>query len=60
MITTNKDLRKVLKEAEHRGWEFTSIRNHIRGTHVSGRIAIISKTPSDYRFIKNVVKDLKT
>ena len=60
MLTTNKDLRKILKEAEHRGWGFTSTKNHIRGAHVSGRIVVISKTPSDYRVLKNITKDLKT
>ena len=59
MLTSNKDLKKILKEAECRGWVFKRGRNHIKGKHRSGRTATISVTPSDNRVILNIKRDLR-
>lgn len=61
MLTNNKDLKKLLKDAMDRGWEFTkSGRGHIKGKHSSGKTATISVSPSDYRVLRNIEKDLRT
>lgn len=59
MLTSNKDLRKLLKSAEAAGWEFTHKNHHIKGKHPNGKTATISRSPSDGRAIKNIEKDLK-
>lgn len=59
MLTNNKDLNKLLKLAQGRGWEFTCKNNHIKGSHPSWGAATISRSPSDNRAIKNIKKDLK-
>lgn len=59
MLTTNKDLRTILKDAAQRGWEFTCKNNHIKGKHASGKTTTISRSPSDGRAIKNIERDLK-
>lgn len=61
MLTNNKDLKKILKDAQTRGWEFLkSPRGHIKGKHPSGKTATISVSPSDHRVLMNIEKDLRT
>ena len=59
MLTNQKDLRKVLKDAERCGWVFSRRNKHIKGVHPSGKIVSLSATPSDYRAIDNISKDLR-
>ena len=59
MITNNKELRNVLKTAEQQGWTFGRGKNHIKGTHTSGKTVTVSVSPSDARAINNIRKDLK-
>ena len=59
MLTTNKELRKLLKEARAHGWSFTRGRKHIKGVHVSGKTATIAATPSDWAALQNIRKDLQ-
>lgn len=55
-----KDLKRILREAEGKGWFFDWTKSaHIRGKHIDGvRIVFISSTPSDRRALHNVKKDL--
>ena len=59
VLTTNKDLRNVLKSAAQQGWEFECKNNHIKGKHPSGKTTTISRSPSDGRAIKNIMRDLR-
>ena len=59
MLTNHKELRNVLKGAEQQGWTFIRGKNHIKGTHSSGKTATVSVSPSDGRAINNIRKDLK-
>ena len=58
MITSHKDLRKILKEAEESGWKFKLGGKHIKGSHVSGKRVTVSLTPQDGRALKNIKRDL--
>ncbi len=61
MLTNNKELRKILKKAEKRGWVFTESQgSHIKGKHTTGKTTTISKSPSDFRVFMNIQKHLKT
>ena len=61
MLTNNKELRKILKDAEEQGWAFTKSRgNHIKGKHTTGKTATISVSPSDHRVLMNIERDLRT
>ena len=61
MLTNNKELRKILKDAEERGWEFTKSRGrHIKGKHTTGKTTTISVSPSDHRVLMNIERDLRT
>ena len=61
MLTSNKDLRKVLREAELRGWQFRGGgQTHIKGRHPSGKTATISCSPSDFRVLTYIKRDLRT
>ena len=59
MLTANKELKEILKEAEAQGWVFTKGNRHIKGKHLSGKTATISVSPSENRAIKNIKKDLR-
>jgi hypothetical protein len=59
MLTSDKKLRGLLKEAEGVGWVFEKRKRHIFGKHPSGQTATISSTPSDWRVLKNIQTDLK-
>lgn len=59
MLTNNKDLKKILKDAETQGWVFSKGIRHIKGKHPSGKTTTISVSPSDYRVLKNIQRDLR-
>lgn len=59
MFTSNKTLRKILRDAEAQGWVFTKGNRHIKGKHPTGQTATISVSPSDFRALKNIERDLK-
>lgn len=59
MLTGNKQLREMLKNAEREGWVFSRNRGHIKGKHPNGQTTTISVSPSDWRVLKNIQKDLK-
>ena len=58
-LTGNKDLKKLLKKAEETGWGFSTHRGHIKGKHPNGQTTTISRSPSDWRVLKNIQRDLK-
>ena len=60
-LTSNKELKKILREAEMRGWVFEKGANrHIRGKHADGVTqTTISASPSDHRAIQNIKRDLR-
>ena len=59
MLTNNKELKLLLKEAESQGWMFDRQRNHIKGKHPNGQTTTISVSPSDWRVLKNIQRDLR-
>lgn len=59
MLTNNKDLRKILKDAETQGWVFSKGIRHIKGKHPSGKTTTISVSPSDRRVFLNIQRDLR-
>ena len=60
MLTNNKELKKILKDAEGRGWAFIRSRGkHIKGKHTTGKTTTISVSPSDHRVLLNIQKDLR-
>lgn len=59
MLTANKQLKGMLKEAEATGWVFSKNKGHIKGKHPNGQTTTISVSPSDRRVLKNIQKDLK-
>jgi predicted RNA binding protein YcfA (HicA-like mRNA interferase family) len=60
-LTSNKELKKILREAELRGWAFErKSGRHIKGKHVDGVTSTtISVSPSDHHAIQNIKRDLK-
>jgi predicted RNA binding protein YcfA (HicA-like mRNA interferase family) len=58
MLTNNKTLKGILKDATQQGWQFDRHKNHIKGKHPDGKTTTISVSPSDNRAFKNIVKDL--
>jgi predicted RNA binding protein YcfA (HicA-like mRNA interferase family) len=48
MLTNNKELRRIIKEAEQRGWTFkrSGRGNHIKGIHPMGKTTTISISPT--------------
>jgi predicted RNA binding protein YcfA (HicA-like mRNA interferase family) len=59
MLTSNKELKKLLEEAEGYGWVFTKGNRHIKGRHPTGKTTTISISPSDRRALMNIKKDLR-
>jgi len=59
MLTNNKELREVLRDAGRYGWVFSKRNKHIKGTHPSGRTATVSVSPGDGRAILNIRRDLR-
>jgi hypothetical protein len=59
MLTANKDLRKILRKAEAKGWRFEKRTHHIVGKHADGvRMTTIAVSPSDHRALRNIKKYL--
>ena len=59
-ITSHKDLRLLLAEAEKAGWQFSKGRKHIKGIHTESRQTItIGQTPGDRKAVEQVKKYLK-
>jgi predicted RNA binding protein YcfA (HicA-like mRNA interferase family) len=59
MLTGDKVLREILKNAEREGWVFDRRKRHIIGKHPNGQTATISATPSDWRVTRNIQRDLR-
>lgn len=59
MLTGDKVLREILRNAERDGWVFSRNKGHIKGKHPNGQTATISVSPSDWRVTRNIQKDLK-
>jgi hypothetical protein len=58
-LTSNKDLRSLLRDAEQNGWTFSRKRKHIKGVRADGKIVTLGTTPSDWRALKNMQRDLR-
>jgi predicted RNA binding protein YcfA (HicA-like mRNA interferase family) len=57
---TNKDLRRLIRDARRRGWHATLTNGgHIRLTHPNGGLVHTSYTPSDHRSIRNLDAQLR-
>ena len=59
VLTNNKELKPILKDAIQRGWDFHRGNNHIKGKHPSGKTATVSISPGDKRAFKNIARDLR-
>lgn len=57
--SSNKDLNKLIHSFIKHGWELTAHRKHLKLSSPKGSKAIISKSPSDYRAISNIKRQLK-
>jgi predicted RNA binding protein YcfA (HicA-like mRNA interferase family) len=58
-LTNHKELKKIIREAQDKGWRFEKRGGHIIGKHVDGvRTTTMSVSPSDVRALKNVKKYL--
>jgi len=57
VLTTNKNLRHILKKAVDAGWSFKRGKKHIKGRR-GNEVVTLSATPSDVRCLKNIEKDL--
>jgi len=60
MLTNNKTLKGILKDATQQGWQFDRHKNHIKGKHPDGKTTTISVSPSDKRAFQNILRDLRT
>lgn len=58
-MPTKNELKKLLREAEMRGWVFDTGGKHIKGKHPNGQRATVSVSPSDHRALQNIKRDLK-
>jgi hypothetical protein len=60
MLTKDKDVRKLLRQAERAGWEFWPATNgHIRGRHPDSPVTTtLSCKVSDPRSLMNMKKQL--
>lgn len=60
MLSSCKDLKKLLREAEGVGWSFVrSNGGHIIGKHSDGiRRTTISTSASEFRALQNIRRDL--
>lgn len=56
----SKDLKRLLREAERKGWRVEQRRKHYQAKHMDGvRLVTISLSPSDHRALQNIRKDLE-
>lgn len=59
-LTTSKDVNNLIKEAQSQGWIVTPTRNsHLRWTSPKGGFFFSSSTPSDFRVVHKIKKDLR-
>ena len=60
MKITNRDLRRIVRDAEARGWTCDLTRKgHLKLRHPSGAIVIAAWSPSDHRALKNLEARLR-
>lgn len=59
MLTNNRELKKILRDAEGNGWTFEKRTRHIFGKHPNGQTATIAVSPSDRRAYQNILHYLK-
>jgi predicted RNA binding protein YcfA (HicA-like mRNA interferase family) len=59
-LTTSKDVNNLIKEAERQGWLIVMTRNsHLKWTSPTGAFFFSSSTPSDWRVVMKITKDLR-
>jgi hypothetical protein len=60
-LTTDKDVNAVLSELFASGWRYTDSGKHIKlfSPQVSSGFIVISKTPSDYRAVRNIRQTIR-
>jgi aspartyl aminopeptidase len=59
-MTASKDVNNLIKEAEDQGWVITMTKNnHLRWTSPLGGFFFSSSTPSDFRVVHKIKKDLR-
>jgi predicted RNA binding protein YcfA (HicA-like mRNA interferase family) len=60
VLSTPKELRVLIQEAEAQGWEVTRAKtNHFRWRSPQGDCVFSSSTPSDWRVVMKITKDLR-
>jgi predicted RNA binding protein YcfA (HicA-like mRNA interferase family) len=59
-LTTNKDVNELIKDAERQGWLVTITKNsHLKWTNPNGGLFYSSSSPSDWRVVMKIRKDLR-
>lgn len=59
-LTTNKDVNELIKDAERQGWLVTITKNcHLKWTNPNGGLFYSSSSPSDWRVVMKIKKDLR-
>jgi predicted RNA binding protein YcfA (HicA-like mRNA interferase family) len=57
---SNKELKLIIRKAEAQGWEVTQNNaSHLRWKAPDGGVVFTALTPSDWRAVKNILRDLK-
>lgn len=54
----SKEIKKIVRQAERRGWAFENGRVHDKLVHPTGRKVSVSKSPSDRMAPRNVQRDI--
>ena len=59
-LTTNKDVNNLIKDAEKQGWDVSLTNNsHLKWMGPAGQLFFSSSTPSDWRVVMKIKKDLR-
>jgi hypothetical protein len=59
-LSTNKDVNNLIKEAEGQGWQIVMTKsNHLKWLSPLGGLFYSSSTPSDWRVVMKIKKDLR-
>jgi len=59
-VKIRPEFKELLGTAKDQGWQvFVRTNNHLAWVSPTGAKVFSSRTPSDYRAIKNLMKDLK-
>jgi hypothetical protein len=59
-LTTNKDVNNLIKEAEKQGWIIGLTKsNHLKWSGPNNQLFFSSSTPSDWRVVMKIKKDLR-